>query len=185
MAQQAIGEATPRGPNGPRTACNFEDARNFVVVCRVDRATTKEDVIWWVLTALSNSSHAAAFDTFNRTKSAWSLRFVRESPVEIRVLITLRWEGRRYVDQDALTFVRQTPRRPPVMNASEILWYLQQAGAPLFLRSMGVSGIRSSMMDELWDDVRPTDRAVHYINDQWTWTTDEHERQNMQATATR
>ena len=169
------GEATPRGPNGPRVACNFEDSRNFVIVCRVDRATPTSEVAWWVLWALGQSSHTAAFDTYNRTASAWNVRFTRESPTEVRGLVSLSWDGRRFVDMDALTFVRESPRRPPFMNASEILWLLQQAGMPRFLRSMGVSGVRSSVLDELWDDVAPEERPVYRMSSDWGWTTDAQE----------
>jgi len=177
------GEATPRGPNGPRVACNFEDARNFVVVCRVDRATTTADVAWWVLWSLGQSTHTAAFDTFNRTASAWNVRFTRESPVEVRALVWLSWDGRRYVDMDALTFVRESPRRPPLMNASEILWLLQRAGSPSFLRSIGVSGVRSFILDELLDDVEPEERAIYRMTRDWGWTTDEQEQSRVHCAA--
>jgi hypothetical protein len=170
-SMECSGEATGRGANGPHVACNFEDARNFVIVCRGHRSTTIADVARWVLWTLGQSMHAAAFDTYNRTRSAWSVRFTRESPVEVRALVSLTWEGRRYVDLDALTFVRDTPRDPPRMNASEILWLLQANGVPPFLRSLGVSGIRSIVMDELWDDVEPDERAVYRMDDHWVWRT--------------
>jgi len=172
LSAMKFGEATPRGPHGPRVACNFEDARNFVVVCRVDRSTTKAEVAWWVLSALGQCMHAAAFDTYNRTKSAWSIRFTRESSVEVRALVSLEWEGRRYMDMDALTFVRDTPRRPPAMNPSEILWLLQNVGSPTFLHSLGVSGVRSSVLDELWDDVHADEQTVYSMDADWAWVSD-------------
>jgi hypothetical protein len=173
LSAMESGEATPRGPHGPRLACNFEDSRNFVVVCRVDRSTTKGEVARWILGALEQCIHAAAFDTYNRTKSAWSIRFTRESSVEFRALVHLTWDGRRYVDLDALTFVRDTPRNPPVMNPSEILWLLQNVGTPTFLRSLGVSGVRSSVLDELWDNVHTDERAVHSMDAKWAWVSDD------------
>ena len=163
-------EATPRGLNGPRVACNFEDSRNFVVICRVDSSTPLENIIWWVLQALGECNHAAAFDTYNRTASAWRVRFVRHSSIEVHVLVTLSWEGRRYMDTDALTFVRETPRHPPLMNASEIQWLLQQNGIPLFLRSVGVSGVRSFIMEDLCKDLCITDNDVVYrMGKDWAW----------------
>lgn len=170
---QEDGEATPRGPNGPRVACNFEDARNFVIICRIDRATSIVEVQQWITWALSQSTHTAAFDTFNRTASAWNLRFARESPTEVQVLITLSWNGRRYVDMDALTFVKEFPRHPPVMNASEIMWLLLSVGAPYFLRSIGISGVRSRIMDELWDSVYSGEKVVHRMNKDWIWESEE------------
>lgn len=170
-------EATPRGPNGPRIACNFEDSRNFVVICRVDSTTPMENIIWWVLSALGECNHAAAFDTYNRTASAWRVRFVRHSAIEVHALVTLSWEGRRYMDTDALTFVRETPRRPPLMNASEIQWLLQQhTGIPLFLRSVGISGVRSFIMDDLCDDEAGD---VYRMGKDWAWKMDNHDKNVM------
>lgn len=161
-------EAAAWGKGGPQVACNFEDARNFVVVCRVDRVTTVSEVSEWVLWALGQSAHTAAFDTYNRTRSAWAVRFVRETSCEIRALVSLEWDGRRYVDLDALTFVRDTPRDPPLMNASEIFWLLQDSDVPPFLRSMGVSGVRSTIMDELLEDVSPRE-TVYRMDEHWHW----------------
>lgn len=155
----------------PQVGCNFEDARSFVVVVRCPPPTRADVVRNWVLCALYQSTHVAAFDTYNRTQSAWRVRTTRESPEEVRVLIYLTWEGRRFLDMDALTFVRSTPRKPPAMNAAEVLWLMLSSVemAPSF-SSIGVSGVPSRIMDELWDDVRPGEKETFKLDSDWKWT---------------
>ena len=82
---------------------------------------------------------------------------MREGDREIRLLVKLSWDGRRYLDMDALTFVRDTPRPPPVMNAAEILNCLEEEPQPSFLRALGVSGINEEIMAPLWDDPDASD----------------------------
>ncbi len=156
MSASDSSENTPRarGRRGPRVGCNYADSRRFVLVCRLDARVRTSEARDWVLEALRDfDSHAACFDTYGRTAPAWRVRFVRESPSEVRALVALAWDGRRFVDTDALVFVRDAPRAPPLMNAHELLRALTEARAlPGFVRAVGASGVSEEVFDPLWDD---------------------------------
>lgn len=154
----------------PRVTCNFQDARDFVVICRVHPSTTMSDVVKWVLEALWTSTHTAAFDTYNRTKSAWVIRFSRECSDEIKAYITLKWQGRRFVDLEALTFVSDIPRAKPLMNACEVLWLLKTSGIHPCINALGVSGVAPDLMGELLDELSSDESMEYVLDDQWCWT---------------
>jgi hypothetical protein len=138
-----------------RRSCNFGDGRYFVVVIRVDSLCPTKDVVQWALGKLASSTHSAAFDTYGRTKFAWHVTTVRESGDEVRLLIQLDWNGRRYMDMDALIFSEPTPRPAPVMNAAEIMELLLPKGSTSEstfggLVAIGTSSVTQQIFEELW-----------------------------------
>jgi hypothetical protein len=138
-------------------ACNFGESRDFLIICRVPKTIASEDVIRWTSMAFEKSTHVAAFDTYSRSKSSWRLKSLREDSTEIRILVKLLWDGRRYLDLEALTFVRETPRPAPVMNAAELLHLLEAKPFPHFLSAIGVSSISPEIMKPMWDDADTSD----------------------------
>jgi len=161
-------EATPRGPKGARLACNLQDARNFVIICRIDCTVPTEAVRDWALSMLQTLTHVAAYDTFSRKQSALQVRMVREMVSEVYVLVRLVWEGRQYLDLDALIMTRETPRSAPVMNAAEIL-HVMSTSQPFYLRSLGVSGVSRRVIDPLWNDSTASETWVLKLQPTPTW----------------
>lgn len=156
-------------PPPPRAHCNQTDARNFVVIAR-RCGLSVEAFRSWLLASLSRSVHVAAFDTYNRTQSAWRVRVYREDPTEVRALVRLSWQGRRFMDSAALTFVSSTPRPPPVMNAAEILCLmLSSVDCMPLCDELGVSGVDARTLNELWDEDVPAGNKTTFFIDPSTW----------------
>jgi hypothetical protein len=145
-----------------RFACNFKDARNFVIAVHFLELPSSQDAVavqHWLCKALSTHccSHAAAYDTYSRKEFAWDVRVEnRQSCMEVWVLIRLRWEGRRFMDSDNLVFVSDYPRPAPVMNASEIWRALSHSVfcIPKGVESCGVSGVSNKVFASYWDRAR-------------------------------
>ena len=156
-------------------ACNFKDARNFAVVTHLHSEPSWHEtnaIQQWICTALSTHccTHAAAYDTYTRSQFAWDVRADGfRSSKEVWVLIRLRWEGRRYMDSANLVFVRDYPRPPPVMNASEIWRALTQSTfcIPPGIESCGVSGLANKVFARYWEQASSPTWQLSNVSYMW------------------